>query len=104
MAVLNLKACRVQQVLRRVDPCLLAHTESQPDEIHHSARLLVACEFKGQKSTGGGGSGNEVASVPGLPLTNYVRVLIARGWENRSSGKGHPELRFSHPRAIKTRT
>ena len=24
-----------------------------------SARLLVACKFKGQKSTGGGGSGNE---------------------------------------------
>ena len=28
-----------------------------------------------------------LASVPGLPLTNYVRVLIARGWANRSSGK-----------------
>ena len=32
-------------------------------------------------------SDNELASVPGLSLTNYVRVLIARGWENRSSGK-----------------
>ena len=31
MAVLNLKAYRVQQVLRRVHPCLLAHTESQPE-------------------------------------------------------------------------
>ena len=28
-----------------------------------SARLLVACEFKGQKSTGGGGSGNEAIHV-----------------------------------------
>ena len=28
-----------------------------------------------------------VASVPGLPLTNYVRDLIARGWANRNSGK-----------------
>ena len=41
-----------------------------------------------------------IASVPGFPLTNYVRVLIARGWANRS----FPELRFAHPRAIKTRT
>ena len=28
--------------------------------------LLVACEFKGQKSSGGGGSGNEATSHPGL--------------------------------------
>ena len=34
-----------------------------------------------------GFSATRVASVPGLPLTYYVRVLIARGWANRRAGK-----------------
>ena len=39
-----------------------------------------------------------IASVPGLPLTLRARFNCA------GVGKSKPELRFAHPRAIKTRT
>ena len=47
-----------------------------------SARLLVACEFKGQKSTGGRGSGNEARFLSRersvrMQLTHRAHVRIA---------------------------